>query len=108
VPTPDLSLKEIIWQIVASIPKGKVATYGQIAKAAGYPGHARYVGSTLKNLPKDTKLPWHRVINSQGRISFPINSSAYNKQKSRLEAEGVVFNNETLCLKKFSSLQEYQ
>lgn len=94
------NLKEIIWQIVAAIPKGKVATYGQIAKMAGYPGHARYVGSTLKNLPKDTSLPWHRVVNAQGKLSFPINSKAYKKQKSRLESEGIVFIGGKLSLKK--------
>ena len=102
--TSELSLKEIIWQLVAAIPKGKIATYGQIAKAAGYPGHARYVGTTLKNLPKDTKLPWHRVINAQGRLSFPIDSQAYLKQKSRLEAEGVTFINGKICLKIYASI----
>ena len=55
-------LNEIIWQVVASIPYGTVATYGQVAQLAGLPGYARYVGATLKQLPKDTLLPWHRVI----------------------------------------------
>lgn len=102
--TTELSLKEIIWQIVSAIPKGKVATYGQVAKLAGYPGHARYVGFTLRNLPKDTDLPWHRVINAQGKLSFPPESDSYKKQKSRLEDEGVVFINGKLCLKTYSSL----
>lgn len=88
---PQLDIREIIWQIVASIPEGKVATYGQVAKAAGYPSHARLVGTTLKTLPKDTVLPWYRVINSQGKISFSEGSDAYQRQKSRLESEGVVF-----------------
>lgn len=102
--TTEPSLKEIIWQIVSAIPKGKVATYGQVAKLAGYPGHARYVGFTLRNLPKDTDLPWHRVVNAQGRLSFPPESDAYKKQKSRLEAEGIVFINSKLCLKTYSSI----
>lgn len=51
------SLKEEIWQIVAAIPEGSVATYGQIAHLAGFPGYARLVGSTLKKLPHDTRLP---------------------------------------------------
>ena len=84
-------LNEIIWQVVASIPKGKIATYGQIARIAGFPNHARYVGSTLKKLPKDTSLPWHRVVNGQGKISFPVDSSAYKKQKDLLEKEGALF-----------------
>ena len=84
-------LDEVIWQIVASIPKGKVASYGQIAKIAGYPNHARYVGTTLKHLPKDTSLPWFRVINGKGEIAFPVGSSAYSRQKDALEAEGIAF-----------------
>ncbi len=91
-------LNEIIWQVVASIPNGKVATYGQIARICGFPNHARYVGTTLKNLPKDTTLPWHRVVNAKGKISFPQGSDAYNRQKSLLESEGVIFNNTKLSL----------
>lgn len=87
-----LKLNEMIWQVVASIPKGRVATYGQIARVAGCPNHARYVGATLKKLPKDTTLPWHRVVNAKGELSFPHNSESYQKQKSLLEAEGITFN----------------
>ncbi len=79
----------MIWQVVAAIPAGRVATYGQVARVAGYPGHARYVGSVLKGLPSNTRLPWHRVINAQGKSSFPVNSSAYNEQVKRLSCEGV-------------------
>ncbi|MBV1790021.1 MGMT family protein [Marinobacterium sp. D7] len=86
-----VALNELIWQIVASIPVGRVATYGQIAKLAGYPNHARYVGTTLKKLPKDTTLPWHRVVNARGESSFPKGSDAYNRQIERLSAEGVIF-----------------
>ncbi len=96
------NLNEIIWQIVAAIPKGKVSTYGQIAKSAGYPTHARYVGSTLRNLPNNSKLPWHRVVNAQGKISFPPGSEAYNRQKSLLESEGIVFIDKKLSLEKYS------
>lgn len=93
-----LNLDEIIWQIVDSVPKGKVVTYGQIAKLAGYPNHARYVGSTLKKLPKDTTLPWHRVVNAQGKSSFPSHSQAFKKQCSLLEKEGVIFIGSKLSL----------
>ena len=51
-------LTQAVWQLVAQIPKGRIATYGQIARLAGYPSHARFVGRTLSNLPKGTKLPW--------------------------------------------------
>lgn len=92
-------LREIIWQVVAVIPKGKVATYGQVAEIAGYPSHARFVGSTLRNLPKNTSLPWYRVINAQGKISFAEESDAYQRQRSLLEAEGVVFLNAKVSLR---------
>ena len=62
---------EKVWQIVHDIPSGHVATYGQIAILAGLPGHARYVGTVLKNLPSQSRLPWHRVVNAKGCISFP-------------------------------------
>ena len=98
---PEDNLNQIIWQIVAAIPKGKVSTYGRIAKSAGYPTHARYVGTTLKNLPHNSKLPWHRVVNAQGEISFPPGSEAYSRQKSLLESEGIIFLNKKLSLKKY-------
>lgn len=84
-----VELKQMIWQIVALIPEGKVATYGQIAKLCGYPGYARYVGHTLKHLPEDTLLPWHRVINAKGKIAFPADTQAYQCQVMRLQNEGV-------------------
>ncbi|HAO24006.1 MAG: cysteine methyltransferase [Methylophaga sp.] len=86
-----LKLNQIIWQVVAMIPEGKVATYGQIARICGYPGHARYVGTTLKQLPDDSDLPWHRVINAKGEIAFPVGSDGYQRQRKLLENEGVQF-----------------
>lgn len=83
--------KEAIIQQLAAVPLGKVCSYGQLAKLAGLPGYARQVGSLLRNLPKDTALPWHRVVNSQGKISFEEGSEAYQEQKRRLETEGIVF-----------------
>jgi len=93
-----LTINEIIWQVVASIPKGCVATYGQIAKLAGYPNHARYVGATLKNLPQDSALPWHRVVNAKGELSFPQHSEQFHQQKALLEAEGITFESFKLSL----------
>lgn len=77
-----------IWQVVAMIPEGQVASYGQIAKLAGMPGHARLVGRTMSNLPNGSKLPWHRVVNAQLQISNPHNGAL---QARRLRAEGVEF-----------------
>ncbi len=89
----ETNAQERIWQIVHQIPRGKVASYGQVAKLAGLPGYARYVGFVLKNLPTGSKLPWHRVVNSKGIISFPTGTAPYLRQKERLEKEGVVFIN---------------
>ena len=101
-----LNNKEKIWQIVYQIPKGKVSSYGQVARLAGLPEYARYVGHTLKNLPTGTKLPWHRVANSQGKLSFPTDSREYQTQKDRLEAEGVVFVNGRFSLKNYGWNQD--
>lgn len=97
----DLTIRESIWQVVAMIPTGKVATYGQVARLAGYPNHARLVGNTLHKLPRDTKLPWHRVINAQGKSSFPEDSRAFKVQRELLEAEGVEFFNSKIAFNKF-------
>jgi methylated-DNA-protein-cysteine methyltransferase related protein len=80
-----------IWRAVCEIPHGRVATYGQIAETAGMPRQARQVGYALHALPKNTNVPWHRVINAQGKISFPPRSGPYKEQRKRLEAEGIVF-----------------
>ena len=94
-------INEIVWQIVAAIPRGKIATYGQVARLAGYPNHARFVGTTLKKLPKGTRLPWYRVINAKGEISFPQGSAPYKRQQTLLESEGVVFNHGRVSLKAY-------
>ncbi len=74
------------------IPKGSVATYGQVAHLAGMPRHARLVGRTLSDLPKGTRLPWHRVVNAALRISSRrANRSGENVQKQRLLREKVEF-----------------
>jgi methylated-DNA-protein-cysteine methyltransferase-like protein len=88
--------RESIWQVVYQIPEGKVASYGQVAQQAGLPNASRLVGNTLKNLPTGTSLPWHRVVNSQGKISRPLNSPSYLEQKQRLVSEGIVFKKEKI------------
>jgi methylated-DNA-protein-cysteine methyltransferase-like protein len=86
-PTPP----ERIWQVVALIPPGKVASYGQVAALAGMPRHARLVGRTLRELPAGSKLPWHRVVNAAMKISQRRGSGGHALQRRRLEAEGVEF-----------------
>jgi methylated-DNA-protein-cysteine methyltransferase-like protein len=100
---PDINHR--IWQVVALIPSGKVATYGDVARQAGMPGAARRVGMALRRLPAGTRIPWHRVINAQGRISFPDGSASRYTQRERLEAEGISFKvNGSIDLKKFGGL----
>ena len=95
-----------VLQLVARIPKGRVATYGQIAALAGHPRRARHVGQALGG-PHPRTLPWHRVINAQGRVS-PRAGEATQKgppperrQQRLLEAEGVIFNNGAVDLEHY-------
>ncbi len=80
---------DLIRQQVRRIPRGKVATYGQIARLAGLDGHARLVGYAMHALPPNSGIPWHRVINSQGRIS--LTGPSARRQQALLEAEQIEF-----------------
>lgn len=84
--------RERIVQVVFHIPPGRVATYGQVARLAGLGRAARLVGRTLKTLPDDSRLPWHRVVNAAGKISLPMDGGG-RIQRQRLEDEGVTFVN---------------
>lgn len=92
LPSAGNDIKQLIWQCVAGIPEGKVVSYGRIARDCGYPSHARYVGTVLRQLPSGTSIPWHRVINGKGEIAFESCSDQYIEQRQRLESEGVIFN----------------
>ena len=96
---------QAIWGLVQQVPRGKVATYGEIAKLAGLLGQARLVGYALHNLPHGINIPWHRVINSKGRISLPKVSGQYESQKRLLEKEGVVFVRDKIDLDKHGWLR---
>jgi methylated-DNA-protein-cysteine methyltransferase-like protein len=80
---------QAIWDVVAMIPRGRVSTYGEVARAAGFPGRARHAGYALRMAPKDLQLPWHRVLGAGGRIAFPKGSAHYREQGRRLRSEGV-------------------
>jgi methylated-DNA-protein-cysteine methyltransferase related protein len=78
-------------RLVRQIPRGKVATYGQIAELAGKPGAARGVGWILNSCAETHKLPWQRVLNSQGQISLHPKSAEFKEQRRLLKKEGVEF-----------------
>lgn len=80
-----------IYAVVRRIPRGRVATYGQVARLAGLAGHARQVGYALHSLPKGTRLPWHRVINARGEVSRRRRPGAELSQRLLLEREGLRF-----------------
>ncbi len=82
-------LYERIFSITKSIPSGKVATYGQIAKIVGC--SPRVAGYAMHSVSQEDEVPWFRVINSKGKISFPEGSEGYDEQRAILEAEGIVF-----------------
>lgn len=92
-------MRERIRQVVHSIPRGRVTSYGRVAALAGLPRAARLVGRVLAQLPKDSKLPWHRVINASGRITFTEGSAAWERQRARLLDEGVIFRGARIDIK---------
>ena len=83
--------RERIYETVKRIPRGRVATYGQIAALAGLRDHARQVGYALHALPERSGVPWHRVVNAQGRVSLAAETDGALIQRRLLEKEGVRF-----------------
>ena len=90
---PGAGVYERIYGMISRVPPGKVATYGQIAKLVGGCS-ARQVGYALAALRDDSGVPWQRIINSEGRISFRSAGENHDVQRRLLEAEGVQFNRE--------------
>ena len=84
------STHALIRAVVMRIPRGRVATYGQVARLAGLPNQARLVGYALHALPERTRVPWHRVVNAKGMISLRTSGSGHDMlQKRMLQREGV-------------------
>lgn len=97
-----------VYRLVESIPQGRVATYGQIADLAGFPRHARHVGNALGAEHGIPDLPWHRVLNAQGRVSQRNGASHAARpgrverlQKRKLRADGVSFEGERVDLDRY-------
>ena len=95
----------LVWGIAKRIPRGRVATYGQLAALLGMPGRARQIGYALSVTPENMKIPWHRVVNAEGRISLRLKhweTGSDDLQRILLEAEGVTFDDSgRIDLKKF-------
>jgi methylated-DNA-protein-cysteine methyltransferase-like protein len=88
----DRKIQEKFYAVIRRIPRGQVATYGQVAALAGLPRRARMVGHALSSTPEDVDVPWHRVVNAQGRVSPRGDLGlAEGFQRHLLEEEGVVF-----------------
>lgn len=91
-----------ILAVIDLIPRGQVACYGQVARLAGLPKHARLVGYVLKHVAADADLPWHRVINSQGKISLSkLDEHGHNVQQQKLLEEGIAVLAGKIDLKKY-------
>ena len=100
--TTQYELHRQILEVIALIPYGKVATYGQVARMAGLPKHARLVGRVLSRMDYSSEVPWQRVINAQGRISLSrLDDLGFNEQQARLLSEGVVIKNGKINFKDF-------
>lgn len=87
-PLSDNSFYTRVYALVRRVPRGRVVTYGQIARALGAPRAARTVGWAMRVSPDH--VPWHRVVNRRGEISLRP-STGYHEQRARLKAEGVRF-----------------
>ena len=86
-PSPE---HEAIRRMIASIPRGCVSSYGEVADRVGLPRRARLVARVLRETPDDVELPWYRVLRADGRIAFPPGSRGFREQVRRLAAEGVL------------------
>ena len=91
-----MTVFEKIYEVVSLIPKGKVATYGQVALLAGNPRWARVVGYALHNNPAPIVIPCHRVVNREGRTAPAFAFGGEGVQKQLLIDEGIVFNEDGL------------
>ena len=90
-----------VWQVVQGIPRGHVLTYGEVARLAGLPRAARRVSQAMRRAPRGVELPWHRVVNAQGKISFPEDSDGYRRQRALLQEEGIVFQGDRIDLQRY-------
>lgn len=93
---------EKIYEVAKTIPRGKVATYGQVARLAGNPRWARVVGYALHCNPDPSSIPCHRVVNRDGKVAPEFAFGGSDVQKQLLESEGIVFESDgTIAMNKY-------
>ena len=92
-----VSFRQRVYAVVRTVPSGALTTYGDVAAALGNPRLARQVGWALSALPSDTDVPWQRVINAKGSISFRGQFGRAEEQRIRLASEGVDFDESGRC-----------
>jgi methylated-DNA-protein-cysteine methyltransferase-like protein len=90
-----------IYAVIKRIPRGRIASYGQIAELAGIPRHARQVGYALHHMPEEMDVPWQRVVSSSGEIAKRAYPEDARWQRDLLEEEGVEFDVKGRALKRF-------
>jgi len=91
MPFSQRKFDRAVWDIVSNTKPGSVIGYGEVARAAGFPGHARMVSKAMSRSEKP--LPWYRVVRSNRTLAFAVGSEAYRRQRELLESEGVQFEN---------------
>jgi methylated-DNA-protein-cysteine methyltransferase-like protein len=106
IATEDNPAIQAIWHVISRLPRGRVSTYGDIARAAGLPGRARQTGSALRLMPDDMHLPWHRVVGAGGRIAFPKGSRQHREQARLLRSEGVAVKDGRVAPSAMARLEE--
>lgn len=94
------SRRQALYQTLAQVPAGQVVSYGRLAELAGLGRAARWVGHLLAQLPEDTRLPWHRVVAADGKLSLPPGSPSGNEQHARLRAEGLAIRNNRVDIRR--------
>lgn len=97
-------MKEKVYKYLTKIPKGKVVTYGQIAEYLGNKKLARVVGNILHNNPDENKYPCYKVVDGKGNLSKHFAFGGIEKQKERLERDGIIVNNYKVDLDKYKML----
>lgn len=98
---PARARMERIWATVCDIPRGKVASYGQVAELSGLPRGARQVGHALRHLPGDRDVPWYRVVTASGRLAFEPGARAFKRQVKFLKEDDVPLLNGRVDMKRY-------